>query len=267
MAVKIRLARRGRKKLAIYDMVVADARAPRDGKFIEKLGVYNPMTNPATITLNVDKALDWLLKGAQPTNTARRILSHKGVMLRKHLQVGVLKGAITQEEADKRYEEWLKGKEAQIASKIDSLTKEKADKEKARLEAERKINEAKAEALRQKMAVQEPEVEEAPAEEAETPAEEAAVETTEAPAEEKVEETPAEEVKEEAPIEEAKEGPAAVKEAATAEEAAPEVEKAEEKKEEPKAEAEEEKKEEPAAEKQEEKKEEEAGESEEKKEE
>ena len=110
MAVKIRLARRGRKKKAIYDIVVADARAPRDGRFIEKLGIYNPGTNPASIVLESAKAVDWLLKGAQPTDTARSILQHEGVMLRKHLQVGVNKGAITQEVADARFEEWKESK-------------------------------------------------------------------------------------------------------------------------------------------------------------
>ena len=96
MAVKIRLSRRGRKKLAIYDIVIADARAPRDGSFIEKIGSYNPNTDPSTVVLKSDRAVDWLMKGAQPTDTARSILSHEGVMLKKHLQVGVIKGAISQ---------------------------------------------------------------------------------------------------------------------------------------------------------------------------
>ena len=110
MAVKIRLARRGRKRLAIYDIIVADARAPRDGRFIEKLGNYNPNTQPATILLKEEKALQWLLKGAQPTNTARNILSSQGVLFRKHLQVGVNKGALTQEAADKQFEAWQQAK-------------------------------------------------------------------------------------------------------------------------------------------------------------
>ncbi|MCS7020135.1 MAG: 30S ribosomal protein S16 [Cytophagales bacterium] len=150
MAVKIRLARRGRKKLAMYDIVIADARAPRDGRFIEKIGIYNPNTNPATIELNHDKALQWLMNGAQPTDTVRRILSYKGVLLRKHLQVGVAKGAITQEQADARFNEWLKNKEAQIQAKIERLKSGKEADKKARLAAEAKVKEARAEAIRQK---------------------------------------------------------------------------------------------------------------------
>ena len=110
MAVKIRLARRGRKKLALYDIVVADARAPRDGRFIEKLGNYNPNTHPATILLKEESALQWLLKGALPTNTVRTILSSQGVLLKKHLQLGMEKGAITQEVADKKLEAWKQGR-------------------------------------------------------------------------------------------------------------------------------------------------------------
>jgi len=102
MAVKIRLARRGRKKLATYDVVVADARAPRDGRFIEKIGTYNPLTVPATINLNDDKAFEWLMNGAQPTDTLKTVLSDRGIMLRKHLQIGVIKGALTQEQADSK---------------------------------------------------------------------------------------------------------------------------------------------------------------------
>jgi small subunit ribosomal protein S16 len=167
MAVKIRLARRGRKKLAIYDIVVADARAPRDGRFIEKIGIYNPNTNPATIELNNDKALQWLFNGAQPTDTARRILSYKGVLLRKHLQVGVNKGALTQEQADARYSEWIKGKEAQIQAKVERLKSGKEADKKAKLAAEAKVKEARAEAIRQKQTAA------APAAEAETAAEDA----------------------------------------------------------------------------------------------
>lgn len=112
MAVKIRLKRRGRKKLALYDIVVADARAPRDGRFIEKLGNYNPHTHPATIVLAEDSALRWLLNGAQPTHTVRNLLSRQGMLLRKHLQVGVHKGAITQEDADKKWEAWKQDQES-----------------------------------------------------------------------------------------------------------------------------------------------------------
>ncbi len=143
MAVKIRLARRGRKKLAIYDVVVADARAPRDGRFIEKLGLYNPNTNPATIEINEDKALNWVLKGAKPTDTVRAMLSYRGIMLKKHLQIGVQKGAITQEEADKKFEEWSKNKEEKITSKVNTITKKQEEEKKARLAAEAKIKEAR----------------------------------------------------------------------------------------------------------------------------
>ncbi|GAB2530209.1 30S ribosomal protein S16 [Rufibacter soli] len=150
MAVKIRLARRGRKKAAMYDIVVADARSPRDGRFIEKLGTYNPLTNPATINFNEDKALDWVLKGAQPTDTVKAMLSYTGVMFRKHLQIGVAKGAITQEVADSRYQEWKAAKDAKITGKVEKLGSDKAAKQKAALEAESKVNAARAEAIRLK---------------------------------------------------------------------------------------------------------------------
>ena len=150
MAVKIRLARRGRKKLARYDVVVADARAPRDGRLIEKIGLYNPNADPATIEINDQKAFEWVMKGAQPTDTVRAMLSYRGVMLKKHLQLGVNKGAITQEAADKKYEIWLAEKEAKIQGKVEGLTKAKADKKKAALDAETKVKEARAEALKKK---------------------------------------------------------------------------------------------------------------------
>ncbi len=153
MAVKIRLARRGRKKLALYDVVVADARAPRDGKFIEKIGTYNPATNPASIILDDNKAFSWLMKGAQPTETVKAMLSHHGVMLKKHLQIGVIKGAITQEQADGKLAEWVKAKETKVQSKIDNLSKSKQDAAKARKEAETKVKEARAEAIRKKAEV------------------------------------------------------------------------------------------------------------------
>lgn len=124
MPVKIRLARRGRKKKPFYHIVVADARAPRDGKFIEKIGSYNPMTKPATIDIDRDKAYDWLMKGAQPTDTARAILRFKGVMYRKHLNRGVKKGAMTQEQADKLYQEFVDAKEAKVAARFEETRKE-----------------------------------------------------------------------------------------------------------------------------------------------
>ena len=222
MAVKIRLARRGRKKLAIYDVVVADARAPRDGRFIEKLGIYNPNVTPAMIDIREDKALDWLLKGAKPTDTVRAILSYRGVMLRKHLQVGVNKGALTQEEADKRFNEWIESKEAEVSGRKESLAKKREEERQARLEAERKISEARAKELAAKNA---PEEEEAPAEEAGEETSEAATEQDNV-SEAAAQAAAAEETQAEAP---AKEEP-------RAEEPRAEEPKAEEKKEEPKAE-------------------------------
>jgi len=152
MAVKIRLARRGRKKAAIYDIVVADARAPRDGKFIEKLGVYNPNTNPASINFSEEKAFQWLMNGAQPTDTVKAMLSYRGILFKKHLQIGVNKGAITQETADARFEEWKNAKDAKIAGKVESLGSAKEAAKKAALEAETKKKEARAEAIRQREA-------------------------------------------------------------------------------------------------------------------
>ncbi|MEM6735789.1 MAG: 30S ribosomal protein S16 [Bacteroidota bacterium] len=150
MSVKIRLARRGRKKNAIFDVVVADSRAPRDGRFIEKIGTYNPNTDPASIELNNSKAFDWVMKGAQPTDTVRAMLSYSGVMYKKHLQIGVNKGAITQEEADSKLEVWLQDKEAKIRGKVDRLAKAESDKKKAALEAEAKVKEARAELLKKR---------------------------------------------------------------------------------------------------------------------
>ncbi len=150
MAVKIRLSRRGRKKLAIFDVIVADSRAPRDGRFIEKIGTYNPNSNPATIVLNEDKAFQWLMNGAQPTDTVKAMLSYRGVLLRRHLQIGVIKGALTQEQADAKFEEWKNKKEAQVSGKVDTLAQKKEADRKARLEAEAKVREARAEAIRKK---------------------------------------------------------------------------------------------------------------------
>ncbi|WP_026461909.1 30S ribosomal protein S16 [Adhaeribacter aquaticus] len=150
MPVKIRLARRGRKKAAIYDIVVADAKAPRDGRFIEKLGTYNPNTNPASINFNEDKAFQWVMNGAQPTDTMKAILSYKGILFKKHLQVGVAKGALTQEQADSKFNDWKESKEAAIQGKRDALSQKKADVAKAALAAERKVNEERAESLRKR---------------------------------------------------------------------------------------------------------------------
>lgn len=155
--VKIRLARRGRKKLAMYDVVVADARAPRDGRFIEKLGTYNPLTVPAKVDLNNDRAFHWLMQGAQPSDTVKAMLSFRGVMLRKHLQIGVIKGALTQEQADKKLEEWLQSKESKIQATSDKYAQSKEAQAKARKEAETKVREARAEAIRKKAQVAEAE--------------------------------------------------------------------------------------------------------------
>ncbi|HRJ28827.1 MAG TPA: 30S ribosomal protein S16 [Cyclobacteriaceae bacterium] len=165
MAVKIRLARRGRKKLAKYDVVIADARAPRDGRFIEKIGTYNPLTVPASIELDEEKAFQWLMNGAQPTDTVKAMLSYRGIMLRKHLQIGVIKGAISQDDADRKLNDWKQSKEAKIKGRIDTLAGDKQAKAKARKEAEAKIKEARAEAIRKKAeVVTAPAAEEAPTE-------------------------------------------------------------------------------------------------------
>ncbi len=152
MAVKLRLSRHGRKARPFYHIVVADSRAPRDGRFIERIGSYNPMTNPATIDLDVDRALYWLNQGAQPTLTTNRILSYKGVLLRKHLQGGVAKGAFSQEEADRRFAAWMQEKEAKIEAKRQELSSKKQDTKNTRLAAETKVNEARIKAQQERKA-------------------------------------------------------------------------------------------------------------------
>jgi small subunit ribosomal protein S16 len=186
MPVKIRLQRHGKKARAFYHIVVADSRAPRDGKFIEKLGTYNPNTNPATIDINTESAVTWLHNGAQPTETARAILSYKGVLYKRHLQIGVTKGAITQEQADTKFAAWMEEKSAKVEAKKSGLTSTKEDEKKARLAFEAKQKEAKAQAIAAKNA---PVVEEAPV--VVDAAEEVVEETPEAPAAEATE-TPAE---------------------------------------------------------------------------
>jgi small subunit ribosomal protein S16 len=152
MAVKIRLARKGRKKLAYYHIVVADSRSPRDGRYIEKIGKYNPLTNPATIELDFEKALGWLQNGALPTETCRAILSYKGVLFKKHLLEGVRKGAFDEAEASRRFEEWMKQNDAKIEAKKAGLEKSKDDVTATRLAAEKQINEARAAKLAKKQA-------------------------------------------------------------------------------------------------------------------
>ena len=146
MSVKIRLQRHGKKGKPFYHIVVADARASRDGKFIEKIGTYNPITNPAVIELNVDSAVKWLNNGAQPTDTARAILSYKGVLYKRHLQGGVAKGAFDQEAADSKFAAWLEGKDKQVLGKKDGLAKSKEDAKKAALEAEAKVSQGRLDA-------------------------------------------------------------------------------------------------------------------------
>ena len=144
MAVKIRLQRHGKKDRAFFHIVVADSRSPRDGAFIEKLGVYNPTTNPATIDMNFDHALSWLQKGAVPSDTCRAILSYKGVMMKKHLLEGVAKGALTNEQAEKKFAAWLTGKEEKITSKKDNLHTAGKDSESKRHASEKVAKETKA---------------------------------------------------------------------------------------------------------------------------
>jgi len=152
MAVKIRLARKGRKKLAFYHIVVADSRSPRDGRYIEKIGSYNPVTNPATIELDFGKALGWLQNGALPTETCRAILSYKGVLMKKHLLDGVKKGAFDEAEALRRFDEWSKQNEAKIEAKKAGLEKSQDDELGKRLKEEKRVNEARAAKLAKKTA-------------------------------------------------------------------------------------------------------------------
>ena len=202
MPVKIRLQRQGRKFQSIYAIVVADSRAPRDGKYIESLGQYNPNTNPATIVLDFNRALEWLQKGAQPTDTCRAILSYKGVMYKKHLLEGVRKGAFDEAEAEKRFQAWMTEKEQKIQAKRDQIKSTKEKLEKGRLEEEAKIKEARAAEIAKKRSdlIEKEAVEEGSAEDA---VEEVVAE--EAKAEESAEAAKAEESAEEAKAEESAE--------------------------------------------------------------
>ncbi len=187
MATKIRLQRHGRKGKAFFHIVIADSRSPRDGRFIEKIGTYNPVTNPATIDLDLDRAVHWLQVGAEPTNTAKNILSYKGALMKKHLLGGVAKGAFSEEEAEKKFEAWLDERANAVQSKKDGLAKAKADAKSVALEAEKKKSEARVA------------VEETPAEEVE-----ATEENAEVAVEETTEEVVAEaETTEDAPAEDA----------------------------------------------------------------
>ncbi|WP_422350023.1 30S ribosomal protein S16 [Flagellimonas sp.] len=195
MPVKIRLQRHGKKGKPFYWVVAADSRAKRDGKFLEKLGTYNPNTNPATIDINVDNSVKWLQNGAQPTDTARAILSYKGVLLKHHLLGGVRKGALTEEQVEEKFNAWVEEKEKGIQAKKDGLSKAEAEAKAKALEAEKEVSDKRAAAAL-------PEVEE----EAATEGEEVAAEATE--------ETPAVEE----PAAETEEAPAAEAEAAKEEE-------------------------------------------------
>jgi small subunit ribosomal protein S16 len=147
MPAKIRLQRHGRKRFAYYHIVIADSRAPRDGKNVERIGSYNPNTNPATIDLDFDKALTWLNNGAQPTDTVRAILSYKGVMYKKHLLGGVAKGAFTAEEAETKFEAWVAEKANKVQAKKDGLVTNADSSRKAQLEMEAKKNAERANAI------------------------------------------------------------------------------------------------------------------------
>lgn len=177
MAVKIRLARHGKKNYAFYHIVVADSRAPRDGRFIELIGSYNPNSNPATIILDSEKALDWMNKGAQPTDTCRRILSYKGVLLKKHLLGGVKKGALTLEQAEAKFNAWVAEKEGKVNQKKANIAQDATNAKKTALEAEAKVNADRAAELAKKKA----EAEAAKAAAEAEAAAEAQAEATEAP--------------------------------------------------------------------------------------
>lgn len=180
MPVKIRLQRHGKKGKPFYWIVAADSRAKRDGKFLEKLGTYNPNTNPATINLNVDSAASWLFKGAQPTDTARAILSYKGALLKHHLNGGVRKGAITQEQADEKFAAWLEEKESKVTAKSTGLAESKAAAKAKALEAEKEVSAKRVKAAEEAQAEAEaPAVEEEVVEETATEETPAAEDNTE----------------------------------------------------------------------------------------
>ena len=214
MPVKLRLQRHGKKGKPFYWLVAADSRAKRDGRYLEKLGTYNPNTNPATVNIDIDRAVNWLEKGAQPTNTARTLLSYRGAMMKHHLNGGVRKEALTQEVADQKLADWLKEKEAKILAKKEGLTKAEAEAQAKRIAAEKEASEKRlAEAAAEEVETPSETVatEEGAAEET-TPAEATSEEvaTEEAPVEE---ETPEETKTEAAPVEEAPVEEAPVEEA------------------------------------------------------
>lgn len=184
MPTKIRLQRRGRKKRPFFHIVIADGRAPRDGRYIEKIGTYDPLPQPAEIDIDFDKALDWLQKGAQPSATCRAILSYKGILYKNHLQKGVTKGALTQEQADAKFDAWKKEKEEKIEREANDISLKQKEEKKKILEAERKINEERAaEIAKQRKAEMEAQSEGEETEEAEEAKDETSAEATEEKAE------------------------------------------------------------------------------------
>jgi small subunit ribosomal protein S16 len=212
MSVKIRLQRHGKKQKPFYWVVAADARSKRDGKYLEKIGTYNPNTNPATIELNLDSAVKWLHNGAQPTDTAKAILSYKGALLKHHLDGGIRKGALTQEQADAKLAAWLEAKAGKVDAKKDGLSKAQADAKAKALKAEKEVNAkrlaAAAQAEADAIAAATPAVEEEVVAEEEVVVEAATEEVAVEAVAEEVVETPAEEVAVEAVAEEVVEAPA-----------------------------------------------------------
>ena len=247
MPVKIRLQRHGKKGKPFYWIVAADGRSKRDGRYLEKLGTYNPNTNPALIDLNVDASVTWLDHGAQPTETARRILSYKGVLMKHHLKGGVRKGALTEEQAEAKFQAWMEEKAQKVADKSQGLEKEKAEARAKALEAEKEANEKRAKAAADAEAAEAaeaaaaaaPPAEEAPAETAPEAAaevaEEKAPEAAAEVAEEKAPEAAAEAAEEKAPEAAEEKAPEAAAEATeekapeAAEEKAPEADEADKK--------------------------------------
>ena len=182
MPAKIRLQRHGKKGQPFYHIVIADSRSPRDGKFIEKIGTYNPITDPAQINIKFDRALHWYSVGAVPTDTVRSLLSKVGVMMKYHLMRGVQKGAMTEEQAEIKFQNWMKEKEAKAANAVKANEEKARGEKKARLEAEKAVNEARAAeiAKRKQAEIEARKAEEAAAQAAEAPAEETPAENTEA---------------------------------------------------------------------------------------
>jgi small subunit ribosomal protein S16 len=223
MPVKIRLQRHGKKGKPFYWIVAADSRSKRDGRYLEKLGTYNPNTNPALIDLNVDASVTWLDHGAQPTETARRILSYKGVLMKHHLKGGVRKGALTEEQAEAKFQAWMEEKAQKVADKSEGLEKQKAESRAKALEAEKEANEKRAKAAADAEAAEAAEAAAAAA----PPAEEAPAETAPEAAAEVVEEKAPEAAGEKAP--EAAAEATEEKAPEAAEEKAPEADEADKK--------------------------------------